>query len=70
MAAVLDGAKNEFASKFLNYGIGDLKKDFAGKMPEFYFKLRAFSCAFLPVVQALDAEQQRLYRMYRAGKGK
>ncbi len=35
MNVVLDGAKDEFSSSFINGDIGDLKKEFAGKMHDF-----------------------------------
>ena len=65
--------KDEFAAAFIRTDLGDLKKEYNTKEPgkqmtDFWFKLRSLHGPLSEAVKQLDLEQQRLLRMYRAGK--
>ena len=65
--------KDDFAAAFIRTDLAELKKEFNGKqtdkkITDFWFKLRSLHDPLTEAVKQLDAEQQRLLRMYRAGK--
>lgn len=68
MSKVDASAKGAFPYSFLNGDVVELKKDYNGKMIEFWFNLRSFESSFSVAIKCLDVEQKRLNRMYRAGK--
>jgi hypothetical protein len=63
-------ATNEpFATKFLNNELADLKKEYnKDSMGDFYFNIRKFEDTVHPRVRALEAAQNRLNKMFMAGK--
>jgi hypothetical protein len=68
MGKVTDSTTGDFQYSFLNGDVAQLKKDYTGKMSEFWHSLRSFESVFSVAIKCLDVEQQRLHRMYRAGK--
>jgi hypothetical protein len=68
MSKVEDSTKGDFPYAFLNGDVVSLKKDYNNNMTSFWFNLRTFMSGFSEAIKCLDCEQQRLHRMYRAGK--
>ena len=66
--AIEESSKTEFGKLFLSVDAAEAKREFQGKMEDFWFQLKTFEAAFSEAVEQLDKEQCRLLRMYRAGR--
>ena len=57
-----------FAASFLNVDLTELRRDYTGRMDDFWSELQAWETTWGARLYELDKEQQRMYNMYRAGQ--
>lgn len=69
MAEVIGASSSSFAAEALNGDLIQLKKSYNKEdLPRFFFSCRQLQDALAPAVAALEREQGRMHRMFRASQ--